>query len=144
LLISGLFLGGEEESMTEYRALATPARTVRSVLLVLAVISCGDATVAPPPLSPSATATRNRITVTSAREGNFDIYVIDIDARTPMRLTRHPAVDQSGDWSPEGSRIAFTTDRDGDDEIYVINADGTAPRRVTNSLALDVADSWRR
>ncbi len=38
---------------------------------------------------------------------NLDIYILPIGADTPTRLTTHPADDNWGAFSPDGSRIAF-------------------------------------
>ena len=43
-------------------------------------------------------------------EGNWDIYLIDINGRNPMRLTVDPGDDHYPAWSPEGSEIAFMVD----------------------------------
>ena len=39
---------------------------------------------------------------------NYDIYIQQVDGRTPVRLTTDPAQDTYPAWSPDGSSIAFT------------------------------------
>ena len=40
-------------------------------------------------------------------EGNWDIYLMDIDGQNPRRFTVDPGDDHYPAWSPEGSEIAF-------------------------------------
>jgi TolB protein len=61
----------------------------------------------------------------SERDGNREIYVMNIDGSEQIRLTDNPAVDSDLVWAPDGSRIAFWSRRDGNFEIYVMNADGS-------------------
>jgi Tol biopolymer transport system component len=41
------------------------------------------------------------------KQDNFDIYVQQIGAGSPLRLTTHPATDYDPVWSPDGNWIAF-------------------------------------
>ena len=54
-------------------------------------------------------------------EGNWDIYLIDINGQNPRRLTVDPGDDHYPVWSPEGSEIAFSSDRSGKSQIYVMD-----------------------
>ena len=69
----------------------------------------------------------------SDRDGNSEIYVMNVDGTGLTRLTDDPAVDVYPAWSPDGSRIAFTSTRDGHNNIYVMNADGTGVTQLTTS-----------
>jgi TolB protein len=64
-------------------------------------------------------------------DGNPDIFVLDINARTTTRLTTHRAIDTEGSWSPDGRHIYFTSDRSGGPQIYRVPATGGTPERVT-------------
>jgi hypothetical protein len=70
---------------------------------------------------------------------NADIYVIDADGGTALRLTHNTGRDfsHSPDWSPDGSRIAFhgrrEINREGFLSIFVINTDGTGDTRLTDN-----------
>ncbi|MEM8934898.1 MAG: Tol-Pal system beta propeller repeat protein TolB [Pseudomonadota bacterium] len=65
------------------------------------------------------------------RDGNSDIFTMDLATRRLMRLTEHPAIDVSPSMSPDGRQITFTSDRGGSTQIYVMNADGRGQRRIT-------------
>lgn len=76
------------------------------------------------------------------REGNFDIYRLDLATRVETRLTNDPASDMYGALSPDGSRVAFQSDRDGDFDIYVMNIDGSSTQRVTDNNVTDRIPTW--
>ena len=49
----------------------------------------------------------------SSREGNSELYIMDLDGSNLFRLTSHPAADITPTWDPRGRQIAFTSDRRG-------------------------------
>jgi len=83
-----------------------------------------------------------KIAVAGARDGNFEIYVVDPDATGGARLTNDPATDTDPAWSPEGRRITFTTTRNGNDDIYLMSADGTGQVQLTSSPGRDSNSTW--
>ena len=83
-----------------------------------------------------------RIAFSSDRDGDFEIFVMNIDGTGVVQLTHNDALDWGGSWSPDGTRIAFVSDRDGDREILVMNADGTGVVQLTHNDALDFAPRW--
>ena len=84
-----------------------------------------------PVLSPGG----DRVAFVSNRDGNDEIYVLELSSGAIARLTDSPTFDFDPAWSPDGSRLAFSSDRSGETEIYVMNADGSEPRRLTSSRA---------
>jgi len=69
----------------------------------------------------------------SDRDGNPEIYVVNLDGTDLVRLTSNSARDAEPAWSPDGKRIAFVSDRDGRSHIYIMNADGSNAVRHTHS-----------
>ena len=67
-------------------------------------------------------------------EGNWDIYLIDIDGQNLKRLTTNRGDDHYPDWSPDGSEIAFSSDRSGKSQIYVMNLIGRKKIRQLTDL----------
>ncbi len=78
----------------------------------------------------------------SNREGNPEIYSLNMTGLALSRLTLAPGVDSQPAWSPDKSRLAFTSNRDGNNEIYLMNADGTAVSRLTDNPADDQDPTW--
>ncbi|MFZ5858315.1 MAG: TolB family protein [Chloroflexota bacterium] len=91
-----------------------------------------------PPLEPGA----GQIVFVSTRDGNSEIYSIQLDGNDVDRLTNNPADDFSPKWSPDGRQIAFVSTREGDPEIFVMNRDGSKMTRLTNDPADDLDPSW--
>jgi TolB protein len=73
----------------------------------------------------------DRIAFDTTRDGNNDVFSMDVDGSNRERLTTHPASDSDPNWAPTGDALAFTSGRDGADAIYTMNADGTAQTRRT-------------
>ncbi|HEX8474972.1 MAG TPA: Calx-beta domain-containing protein [Pyrinomonadaceae bacterium] len=130
------------------------ARAARSYLYVINADGSGKTRIAEVYL-PSGTAPRpslggaawspdgTRLSYTSNRDGNPEIYVVNAAGGNPARLTDNPAQDTLPVWSPDGARIAFTSTRDGNREIYVMNADGSNQTRLTNHPADDYDPDWQ-
>ncbi len=72
----------------------------------------------------------------SDRDGDNDLYVMNVDGSGVIQLTDNPASDE-GDfagWSPDGARIVFSSRRDGGDlDIFVMNADGSGVTPITQN-----------
>lgn len=77
----------------------------------------------------------------SERDGNPEIYVMNVDRTGLLRLTDHAGYDGEPAWSPDGSRIAFVSDRAGGQDIYVMDADGSNVVRRTDE-GLNAAPAW--
>jgi TolB protein len=81
-----------------------------------------------PVFSPDGT----RIAFMSYRDGQGEIYVMNVDGSNLRRLTNHPADDVTPTWSPSGTQIAFTSARSGRPLIYTMNsADGSGVKLIT-------------
>jgi TolB protein len=65
------------------------------------------------------------------RNGNPDIYVLDLTTQGLTRITDDPAIDTEPEWAPDGRSLYFTSDRAGSPQIYQIGASGGRPRRIT-------------
>lgn len=65
------------------------------------------------------------VLLSEARNGNTDIFLVDLATLQNRRLTDHPAIDTSPSMSPDGKRLTFTSDRGGSGQIYIMNSDGS-------------------
>jgi hypothetical protein len=71
-----------------------------------------------------------RVAFMSARDGNWEVYVVDLANPKPRRLTTNPANDGLPAWSPNGQRIAFLSDRGDIWAIHLMNPDGSGQRQL--------------
>jgi len=69
----------------------------------------------------------------SDRDGNEEIYVVNVDGMGLRRLTSNPARDIHPYWTPTGDKILFSSTRDGDFEIYEMRPDGSGVRRLSDT-----------
>jgi hypothetical protein len=60
----------------------------------------------------------------SDRDGNWEIYVINLDGSWLRRITDAPATDVMPVWSPDGLRIAFRSDRGGQGAVWATSGIG--------------------
>ena len=92
-----------------------------------------------PRLSPDG----KRLALTVLRDGNFDIWVHDLERGVPTRLTFDDASDSEQVWSPDGRYLAFSSGRSKTDNIYRKRADGSGDEeRLTTSDDPHWANSW--
>ena len=90
-----------------------------------------------PRLSPDG----KRLALTVLKDGNFDIWVYDLERGVPTRLTFDDAPDTEQVWSPDGRYLAFSSGRDGADNLYRKRADGSGDEeRLTTSDDPDVGE----
>ena len=79
-----------------------------------------------PAWSPDGT----QVAFASARDGNWEVYLIDIATGQEQRLTENPAIDTAPVWSPSGKQIAFLSNREGTWAVYVLETNSGQVRRV--------------
>ena len=93
----------------------------------------------PPPAPP---ARFGRLAFSSNRDGNPEIYVVDLAGGSPVRLTQNNANDWLPDWSPDGTKIVFTSFRTGSYDLWVMRDDGSAQSSYVATGAWDDYPRW--
>ena len=77
------------------------------------------------------------------KDGNPDLYVMDIASKRLTRLTHTPrATEGSPTWSPDGSQIVYVSDTAGSPQLYIISRSGGAPKRLTYEGSQNVEPDW--
>jgi len=84
----------------------------------------------------------SRICYESTADGDFDVYVVDLEKGTRHKLTDSPGRDGTPVWSPDGTRIAFMSDRDGHRQVYTMNADGSDQRNLSHNEFVEEHPFW--
>ncbi|GAB4468631.1 MAG: hypothetical protein Kow00124_02940 [Anaerolineae bacterium] len=85
----------------------------------------------------------DRIAFASRRDGNWELYVLDITSGQMVRLTYNLAYEANPTWSPDGQWLAYEAYYQGNLDIYVIRADASeGPYPVTTHPAPDFSPAW--
>ena len=93
-------------------------------------IALGDTTTVAFQVTCSAPAAPARIAFVSNREGNYDIFTMNVDGSGLINLTSNITDwDQAPAWSPDGRKIAYSTGLSHD--IWVMNTDGSGKTNLS-------------
>lgn len=92
--------------------------------------------------SPSWSPDGRWLVLESAQHSFRDIYRVDAESGSVLRLTDDPEGNFEPSISPDGQTIAFVSSRDGNAEIYAMSSDGGDPRRLTDSPRDDSSPRW--
>ena len=80
--------------------------------------------------NPESSPDGQQVAFMSRRDGNWEVYVVNLDGSGLRRLTRNPANDGLPAWSPDGKYLAFVSDRDGAWAVWVLPVRGGEPRKL--------------
>ncbi|MFX1449642.1 MAG: TolB family protein [Promethearchaeota archaeon] len=82
------------------------------------------------------------ICFSSDREDNDEIWYVESDCQTLVRVTHNLSKDWEPSWSPDGEWLVFQSDRTGNWEIFKIRKNGTDLEQLTNNPAQDWQPAW--
>src|SRR5258706_6278218 len=72
-----------------------------------------------------------RVTVTGVDENTLeDLWVVDLERATSLRLTSTHGSSPDGVWSPDGRRVAFSSNRSGVNDLYAKDANGVGDEEL--------------
>jgi len=118
--------GEGEKAPTPTAAVASPTPT---------------AAVASPTSPPTGALPMGKISFSSRRDGNGEIYLLSPEGE--VNITNNPAEDAESDLSPDGKKIVFASDREERTfHIYVVNVEGSGLIKLTNETAGDLSPRW--
>ncbi|MEE4271176.1 MAG: protein kinase [Thermoanaerobaculales bacterium] len=96
-------------------------------------------TYANPKLSPDG----RRLSLTVLRDGNWDVWVYDLEREVATRLTFNEGYDGDQVWSPDGHYLSYSSDRQGTENPYRKRADGSGePEKLADIPHAFWATSW--
>jgi len=84
----------------------------------------------------------DRIVFMSNRDGNWELYAVQVDGSGLERLTRNTANDGLPTWSPDGQAVAFVSDQGGVWAIWAMNPDGSNRRKLLDIGGGGLAFDW--
>ena len=93
-------------------------------------------------IQPAFSPDGQRLVFTTHRDGNLELYVMDVDGGNLQNLTVNEGFDAHPSWSPDGSRIAFESNRFGNFEICIIEVASGQVVNLTDHPALDRQPTW--
>ena len=71
------------------------------------------------------------LTYTAGRNGNYDIYKINVKRKKEIRLTDAPGLDDGSEYSPDGEYIYFNSARTGTMQLWRMKPDGSGQEQLT-------------
>ncbi len=73
----------------------------------------------------------SRLAMVLSKDGNPEIYVMDLATRQLKRVTNQLGIDTEPFWGKDGQTLYFTSDRAGKPQIYKTNINTGSAERVT-------------
>jgi serine/threonine protein kinase len=74
--------------------------------------------------APAPSPDGQRVAFMSRRDGNWEIYIINVNGTDLQRLTDNPADDGLPTWSPDGRALAFASNRGGPWAVWAMTPSG--------------------
>ena len=102
-------------------------------ILILALLVASDS---------AAQGLDSRIVFSSNRDGNWDIYSMDVNGNNLLKLADAPVSDEYPACSPDGGKIAFKSIHGVGPELFVMNSNGKNAIRLTHDSFQKGRPSW--
>jgi len=94
-------------------------------------------------LNPTLSPDGHRLAFASTRDGDWQIYVWDLESGVISHITDTPGYKAAPTWSPDGMWLAYERYFDNNLEIYIQQAElGAEAIRLTGDLAADFSPAW--
>jgi len=81
--------------------------------------------------APSFSPDGKSLALTLSRDGNPEIYTLDLATGDLTRRTNNYAIDTEARWMPDGQHLVFTSNRSGGPQIYELNISDGSVRRLS-------------
>jgi Tol biopolymer transport system component len=135
--------GSVEASLARNGTLLYATGSVTSRLVLVALDGTSRALFSEPHQfgSPRFSPDGKRVALNRADASSSEIWIYDLEARSPRRLTAEGGQNDRPEWSPDGTRILYRTSRMGPNKFYWQAENGTDSARALLSLTGVVADA---
>jgi len=129
---------------------SAPPPIVWVLLLIAAVIAIGimiprDGRKIAGNVEPSWSPDGAKIAFSSDRDGNWEIYLVDVSTQKETRITYEKAADGQPAWTPAGDLLAIVSKRDGQrcGDLYLLHTGtGQTTRTTFRTSGCDRHPSW--
>ncbi|HSP31622.1 MAG TPA: Tol-Pal system protein TolB, partial [Halomonas sp.] len=81
--------------------------------------------------APSWSPAGRRIAMSLSKDGQPEIYILDVGSRSVERITNNNSIDTEPAWAPDGQSLLFTSDRSGGPQLYQYSMGGGEAQRLT-------------
>jgi TolB protein len=93
--------------------------------------------------TPAINTQGTKIAFSSNRDGQWDIYILDLQTGETERFTNTRAYDSNPTWSPDGQWLAYESYNQNNLDIFIQDIEGTVGSiPLTNHPAADYAPAW--
>ena len=82
-------------------------------------------------LDPAWSPNGRLLAFTWDRDGEYNIYLLDVATREFVQMTRGNGRNEHPSWSPDNRHIVFQSNRSGSTQIWTMLADVSKPRQLT-------------
>lgn len=93
-------------------------------------------------LTPAPPSLQGTMVFASNRDGNSEIYALNLANQSLVRLTSNTAQDLQPVLAPDSVQIAYVSNQDGNNEIYLGGTDRRVPLNLTANAADDQQPTW--
>ena len=80
--------------------------------------------------------------MTLSKDGNSEIYVMDIATKALTKVAPHRAIDVEPTWAPDGKSILFSSERGGRPQLYSVELGSNQVSRVTFEGEMNLAGKY--
>lgn len=74
--------------------------------------------------------------------GRADIYSVDSEGPSRLRLTENPGFDGHPNWSFDGQKIVFVASEEKADKLYIMDSDGSNKTLIEQTKTRKISPSW--
>jgi TolB protein len=85
----------------------------------------------------------DQVAFMSNRDGNWEIYVVNVDGSGLKRLTSNAANDGLPTWSPDGKTLAFVSNQGGAWAVWAMSPDGSNQRKLFPIGGAGLTSDWQ-